>query len=83
MKDQMGATYYPNPMLGGDVIPEPACPICLSDQWLEYKEQVVKAISFTHNPRTAEEYWARQRFLYAARDKDVRQIELEQEIRRK
>lgn len=35
---QLKPAYKPNPSAPGDVIPTPACPACLSDQWLEYKE---------------------------------------------
>lgn len=34
---QLRPIYLPNPKEQGDVIPTPACPGCLSDQWLEYK----------------------------------------------
>jgi len=37
--DQMKTIYYPNPVLGEDVIPVPACPMCLSDLYLEYEEK--------------------------------------------
>ncbi|GAH32701.1 unnamed protein product [marine sediment metagenome] len=37
--DQMRAIYKHNISLPGDVIPELACPMCLSDQYLEYKEE--------------------------------------------
>lgn len=36
--DQMRTIYKPNPSEPEDVIPTPGCPMCLSDQWLEYKE---------------------------------------------
>ena len=39
MIDQMKPIYKPNPLQLGDVIPELGCPICSSDQWLEYKER--------------------------------------------
>ena len=47
MLDQMKTIYKPSPLYIlksgeldiGDVIPTPACPICLSDQWLEYRDE--------------------------------------------
>ena len=38
MINQMKAIYKPNPKKIGDIVPELGCPMCLSDQWLEYKE---------------------------------------------
>lgn len=36
--DQLKSIYKLNPTDPTDVIPEAGCPMCLSDQWLEYKE---------------------------------------------
>ena len=35
---QMKCIYKPNPSMHEDVTPELGCPMCLSDQYLEYKE---------------------------------------------
>jgi len=40
----MICVYVSNPSEPGDVIPEPACPICLSYQYLEYKDDSEDAI---------------------------------------
>ncbi len=38
MTDQLKAIYKSNSSEPGDITPTPGCPACLSDQWLEYKE---------------------------------------------
>ena len=38
MLEQLKTIYKSNPAEPEDVIPEPACPMCLSDYWLEYKD---------------------------------------------
>lgn len=36
--DQLKSIAVLNPMCSDDVVYEPGCPACLSDQWLEYEE---------------------------------------------
>ena len=35
---QLKPVYVPNPTDPTDVLAEPGCPACMSDQYLEYKE---------------------------------------------
>jgi len=52
MEDQLKVRYRPDTIRLGDVIPEPACPTCLSDQYLEYEDDKEKLLACQKYPTT-------------------------------
>ena len=46
MLEQLKTIYKSNPAEPEDILCEPACPMCLSDQWLEYKEELQETIAY-------------------------------------
>jgi len=64
---QLKAVYVAHPNCPGDVVTEPGCPACLSDQFLEYKEEVTS-------------YATMNMLRSLAFTRDVKQTELEQAV---